>query len=80
MTLERDTIKIAAVSAIALIGMAALCATLFFKNYADPSVLIAIIGITGTALGSLGVRSSQAQPQLNGTSVVVEDPKPTYTL
>lgn len=37
---------------LALIGVTSLCLTLFYKNYADPSVLTAIIAITSALIGS----------------------------
>lgn len=38
---------------LCLIGVSSLCLTLFYKNYADPSVLTAIIAITSALIGSL---------------------------
>lgn len=34
--------------------VAALCTTLFYKNYSDPVVLTALIALTGTLGGNLG--------------------------
>ena len=49
---------------IAMTGVMALCLTMFFKNYADPAVLTAIISITSGAMGSLGTMlvSTRSQP------------------
>ncbi len=48
----------------ALVGVVSLCMTLFFRNYADPAVLTAIISITSGSLGSLGTMlvSTRSQP------------------
>jgi len=43
---------------VAVVCVLALCATLFFKNYADPTVLVAIIGATNFALGYLAGKKS----------------------
>ncbi len=37
-----------------IILVAALCLTLFYRNYSDPVVLVALIGLTGTLAGNLG--------------------------
>jgi len=58
---QRATLRTVALCVVALVGMSALCATLFFKNYADPPVLIAIISTTGTAVGAL-MNSRPQQP------------------
>jgi hypothetical protein len=49
---------------IAFIGVTSLCLTLFYKNYADPAVLTAIISITSGSIGSLGTMlvSTRSQP------------------
>lgn len=48
--------------ALALLLCGALCATLFFKNYADPTVLVAIIASTNFVLGYLaGKRTQQTE-------------------
>jgi hypothetical protein len=52
--------------AIAFIGVASLCATLFWKNYADPAVLTSIISITSGALGSLGTMLVSTRSQAPG--------------
>lgn len=45
---------------LALVLVGALCATLFFKNYADPTTLVTIVGLAGTCVGYLaGKRSNQ---------------------
>jgi hypothetical protein len=43
-----------ALSALSFVGLSSLCLTLFYKNYADPAVLTAIISITSGVVGSLG--------------------------
>jgi hypothetical protein len=59
---------------LAFILTASLCATLFWKNYADPSVLVTIVGLAGTAFGYLaGKRSPEPT---NGKP----DPEPTQNL
>lgn len=63
---QSSTIRTIALCGCAAIGMLALCATLFWKNYADPSVLVAIISITGTTIGSLSGRRPPTPQQGNG--------------
>jgi hypothetical protein len=46
-------VVVVAVSVLAAIGLISLCVTLFTKNYAEPSVLVAIISITSGLVGSL---------------------------
>lgn len=66
---------------LAIILVLSLCATLFFKNYADPTVLVTIVGTTGTLIGYLagkrspdsGTSASTDQP---GSTVTVETTKP----
>jgi hypothetical protein len=41
------------IALLAMIGLLALTGTLFYKVYADPAVLTAIISIEGTLIGSL---------------------------
>lgn len=54
------------------IGVFSLCATLFFRNYADPAVLTAIISITSGVVGSLTAilrpqqQQAEAPPPVNG--------------
>jgi hypothetical protein len=51
------------ICAISVIMIIALCLTLFFKNYADPTVLITITTLTGTVIGYLaGKRSVSGEP------------------
>jgi hypothetical protein len=40
----------------------ALCLTLFFKNYADPTTLVTIVGLAGTCVGYLAGKRSVDQP------------------
>lgn len=55
---------------LATVLTCALCATLFFKNYADPTVLVTIVGLAGTAFGYLaGKRSPEPT---NGTSTTTK--------
>lgn len=66
---------------IAFIGVSALCLTMFYKNYADPAVLTAIISITSTALGSLGTMLVNTHSQTPGgtttaTITTTTTPKP----
>lgn len=57
--------------ALALLLCGALCATLFFKNYADPTVLVAIIASTNFVLGYLaGKRNQQTD-----TTTTADPPK-----
>lgn len=52
----------------------ALCATLFFKNYADPTTLVTIVGLAGTCVGYLaGKRSNQ---QDDTTKPTTDHPMP----
>lgn len=46
-------IVVITIAALALIGVAALSASLFIKSYADPSILSALISITSGLVGSL---------------------------
>lgn len=50
---------------LAFIGVSSLCLTLFYKNYADPAVLTAIISISSGLVGSLGtvLVSTRTNPQ-----------------
>jgi len=69
------------IGAIAVIGVTSLCATLFWKNYADPAVLTSIIAITSGAIGSLGTMLTNTRSQPPGgvtTSQVTTttEPKP----
>jgi hypothetical protein len=58
---------------IAMIGVSSLCATLFYKNYADPAVLTSIISITSAAIGSLGTMlvSTRSQPPGGATTATI---------
>lgn len=50
--------------ALAAVLIIALCLTLFLKNYADPTVLVTIVGLAGTCVGYLaGKRSDQPVDQ-----------------
>lgn len=43
---------------LACVCVGALCATLFFKTYADPTVLVTLVGIAGTLIGYLAGKRS----------------------
>ena len=63
-------IIVAALAAVSIIGVSALCVSLFYKNYADPAILTALIAITSGATGNLASmlnNTRQAQPT-NGTT------------
>lgn len=51
---------------MAFVGVFSLCLTLFFRNYADPAVLTAIISITSGSLGSLGTMLVSTKSQMPG--------------
>lgn len=53
---------------LAVIGVTSLCFTMFYKNYADPAVLTAIISITATVCGSLGTVLVSTKTQPAGTT------------
>ncbi len=82
-------IAIVAVGALSLLCVTSLCLTLFYKNYADPVVLTAIITITGTLTGSLTTimvlprPKDQPQPDITVSSppqtVELKTPEPTET-
>jgi len=55
---------IISLSVLALIGLSSLCLTLFYKNYADPAVLTAIISITSGVIGSLSTLAIQKPTQI----------------
>jgi hypothetical protein len=65
---------------LALIGVSSLSATMFWKNYADPAVLTAIISITSGLVGSLGtvLVSTRTQPTSGDTktSTTIETSTP----
>ncbi len=50
-----STVRIAlvAICILAFISLSSLCLTLFYKNYADPAILTAIISIASTLVGAL---------------------------
>lgn len=65
MTNKQETRALIATIGIGIVGgvgMIALCATLFWKNYADPSILTALISVTGTAIGTLATLSRVTMP------------------
>ena len=69
------------IGTICFTGVMSLCLTMFFRNYADPAVLTAIISITSTTAGSLGTILSNPRSQPPGgvtTSQVTTttEPKP----
>ncbi len=60
--------------AVALVG--ALCATLFYKNYADPTVLVTIVGATNLLLGYLAGKRSVPTEDTGPTKPEPEPTKP----
>jgi len=55
---------------LAAFGVLALCLTMFFKNYAEPAVLTAIITITSSLVGSFTtILVKTGQPPQNTTTV-----------
>lgn len=73
---------IVAISILALIGVSSLCLTLFYRNYADPAVLTAIISITSSLVGVLGTLLTNTRTQRAGTTPVTvtnasDEPVPT---
>lgn len=64
----RAMLRTISISVLAAIGLIALCCTLFFKNYADPTVLVAIISITTTAIGALITGRPQTQTKTETTN------------
>lgn len=59
--------------------VASLCMTLFYKNYADPAVLSALIALTGSLTGSLGsilVNTRQAPMDSTTTTTTTTNPPP----
>lgn len=78
-------IAVSAVCILAFIGVVALCLTMFYKSYADPAVLTAIIAITTGLVGSLstiiGFRSPPSQvPPPNGATTEIPAPKKSVTV
>ncbi len=66
---------------LAFISVSSLCATLFFKNYADPAVLTSIIAIASALVGSLGTllvntRSQTSAGQTTSTITTTTLPPP----
>jgi hypothetical protein len=62
-------IVITSLAVLDALCVGSLCMTLFYKNYADPAVLSALIALTGSLTGSLGsVLVNTRQPSTNGTS------------
>jgi hypothetical protein len=62
-------IVVGTIAALSTIGLVALCLTMFYKNYADPSVLSSLIAIEGGLVGSLGTLLSNMRqpPPTNGS-------------
>jgi hypothetical protein len=74
-------IVVVSIASLAFIGVSALSASLFIKNYADPAILTALISITSGAVGSLGSllvssRTTPVPPKNgpNGVPVTVNQP------
>lgn len=54
---------------------AALCSTLFFKSYADPSILVSVIGLANFVLGYLAgkrVQSTDTTTTSNPTATTTQ--------
>jgi hypothetical protein len=66
-----------ALSTMGLIGLSALCLTLFYKNYADPAVLTAIIAISSGVIGSLGTMAVAKPSPQPAPDITVSSPPPT---
>jgi len=63
-------IIVVAEAVLAFVGVFALSLTLFYKSYADPSVLSAMIAITSGCVGSLTtLLSNMRQPSADTTTV-----------
>lgn len=68
-------IIVIAISILTMMGFASLCAGLFYHIYADNSVLVAIISMTGTLSGSLTtllIGRNMMQPPTPGTQQPTE--------
>ena len=64
-------IIVVALACVAIIGVLALCLSLFYKNYADPAILTALIAITSGATGNLASmlnNTRQAAPTDSSTT------------
>ena len=62
---------------LSTIGVSSLCLTLFFRNYADPAVLTAIISITSGLVGSLStILLASPRPQASTPDITVSAPPP----
>ncbi len=79
-------IVVFAISILSFLGTGALALSLFYKTYADPAILTALISITSTSVGSLGTilvstNSRQTSTPLPDTLVKVtnspDQPVPT---
>ena len=63
-------IIVVAEAVLAFVGVCALAGTLFYKSYADPAVLSAMIAITSGCVGSLTtLLSNMRQPAPDTTTV-----------
>jgi len=66
---------------LAFVGVCALSLSLFYKTYADPSILTALIAITSGLVGSLGTiltNTRQLPPAIESTTTTTSttSPKP----
>jgi len=57
-------IAVVAICILAFVTVLSLCLTLFYKNYADPAILTAIISIASTLVGALTGMIVQRQTTL----------------
>jgi hypothetical protein len=72
-------IIVAALAAVSIIGVSALCISLFYKNYADPAILTALIAITSGATGNLASmlnNTRQAAQPTNGSTTTTTTTAP----
>jgi hypothetical protein len=76
-------IVVITLAGLAFIGVSALSFSLFYKTYADPSILTALIAITSGLIGSLGsILTNTRQMPLatesttTTTTTTTPDPKP----
>lgn len=59
---------------LATILVIALCLTLFFKNYADPTILVTIVSIAGTCVGYLAGKRSASPTDVDTTKTETTKP------
>lgn len=59
---------------LAVVCVTCLCLTLFFRNYSDPVVVTALIGITSVLIGNLGSILGGPMRQMMSGKVEIEQP------